>query len=406
MDQPRVTRLHFTDHLLREIPCPGRALRLTQGLGSGLTKGPDGRLWAVGDRGPNLKVALAVEEYGLEQLATHTDRAAKIMPATDIGPALAELRLEDDRVELLRLIPLRGDDGEPLSGLPTPGSANSRREPALDTKGRPLNPHPGGADTEGIAAAEDGSFWIGDEYGPSLLRVNEDGSVRMRWVPAGEERTIAGSPYPAAAVLPAIAARRHVNRGFEALALSKDGQRLTISFQSPLAHPDEEAHATARHVRLMTLDSETGALLAQWAYPLEAPDQFRRDVAKGPLALSDLKVSELATLDEDRLLVLERGSETTKIFVVKLDRAVSLPAEHGAPETRPTLEELSAGGDFPLPVLAKRLLFDSDQHPEVSADLEGMTLLGERTLLLVNDNDFGIEDAQTVFWRVEYEAPL
>jgi hypothetical protein len=406
MDQPKITRLDFADHVLREIPCPRRVLRLTQGLGSGLTRAPDGRLWAVGDRGPNLKVKLAVETYGLEQLTGTAERSAKVMPALDIGPALAELRLEGDGVELVRLVPLLGDDGRPLSGLPTPASANSRREPALDIEGRPLSPDPGGVDSEGIAAASDGTFWIGDEYGPSLLRVDEAGKVQVRWVPAGEERSIEGAPFSTAAVLPAIAARRHVNRGFEALALSSDGRRLTIAFQSPLAHPDEEAHAAARHVRLMSLDTETGVLLGQWAYPLEAPEQFRRDRAKGPLARSDLKVSELTTLDENRLLVLERGSETTKIFVVTLDLALALSPEHGEVETRPTLEELSAGGDFPLPELAKRPVFDSDRHPKVSADLEGMTLLDPRTLLLVNDNDFGIEGTETVFWRVEFAETL
>jgi hypothetical protein len=79
-----------------------------------------------------------------------------------------------------------------------------------------------------------------------------------------------------------------------------------------------------------------------------------------------------------------------------------LPAEHGRPDTSPTLEQLSADDRFDLPVLAKTLLFDSDHHPEVSADLEGMTLLNERTLLLVNDNDFRIEGAETAFWRVTF----
>jgi hypothetical protein len=41
------------------------------------------------------------------------------------------------------------------------------------------------------------------------------------------------------------------------------------------------AHAAARHVRLWTLDAETGALLAQYAYPLDEPASFRRDMAKG-----------------------------------------------------------------------------------------------------------------------------
>ena len=56
--------------------------------------------------------------------------------------------------------------------------------------------------------------------------------------------------------------------------------------------------------------------------------------------------------------------------------------------------------------LAKTLLLDTDDTPEVSADLEGMTLLDERTLLLVNDNDFGIEGVATTFWRVEFAEPI
>ena len=402
MDQLKVTRLAFTDEHLRDIAYPRKTLRLTRGLGSGLTHSKDGRLWAVGDRGPNLKLKLAVEEYGLGALAHGARQSAKMMPALDIGPAFVELRIIDDRVEVVRLLPLLGDDGRPLSGLPTPGSQNSRREPALAEDGSPLAPDPGGVDSEGIAAVPDGTFWIGDEYGPSLLRVDGDGRVLMRWVPQGEEATVADAPYPTQACLPALAAARHVNRGFEALAISADGKRLYLAFQSPLAHPDVAAHAGARHVRLWTLDAETGALLEQFAYPLDDPAQFRRDAAKKPLERGDIKVSETTWIDDDRLLVLERGSETTKIYRVTLAPECRLSAALGDPATSPTLEQQSGAGEVDFPVLGKQLVFDSDHFPEISADLEGMTLLGPRTLLLVNDNDFGIEDTQTAFWRVDF----
>lgn len=406
MEPLRITRLRFRDEQLRDIPCPREVLRITRGLGSGLIKSADGRLWAVGDRGPNLAVDLSIERYGLEGLVGHANTKAKIMPALDIGPGLAELAIEGDEVKVLRLLPLTDGDGRPLSGLPTPGSRNSRREPALDMTGAPIAPDPGGIDGEGIAAMPDGSFWIGDEYGPSLLKVDRSGKVLMRWVPEGEERTVAGAPYETAAVLPAIAAARQVNRGFEALTLSAEGKRLTLAFQSPLAHPDVGAHAAARHIRLMEIDTETAVLLGQWAYRLEEPAQFRRDAAEDTVKPSDVKVSELTRIDEERLLVLERVSHSTKLFVIRLDPALRLPDEHALPGTRPTLEELSAGPDFPLPEVGKTLLFDSDHHPEVSKDLEGMTLLDERTLLLVNDNDFGIEGAETTFWRVKFAEPI
>lgn len=404
---PQVTRLFFEDEHLRDIPYPRGVLRLTRGLGSGLTHDAEGRLWAVGDRGPNLKIELAIDAYGLDALAEKAKPSAKMMPALDVGPALAELRIDGDRVEVVRLLPLLGEDGIALSGLPTPGSQNSRREPALREDGSPHAPDPAGVDSEGIAAVPGGGFWIGDEYGPSLLRIDADGRVTIRWVPHGQADTVAGAPYPTTDCLPALAAARHVNRGFEALAISGDGKKLHLAFQSPLAHPDVAAHAAARHVRLWTLDADSGALLAQHAYQLDDPALFRRDMAKkGGLSRGDIKVSELTCIGDNRLLVLERGSETTKIYKVELTQECRLPDEHGHPETSPTLEQLSAGERFDLPVLAKTLLFDSDHHPEVSADLEGMTLLDERTLLLVNDNDFGIEGAETAFWRVTFDRDI
>jgi len=406
MDQPEVTRLRFVDELLRDIPCPRETLRLTRGLGSGLTRGHDGRLWAIGDRGPNLAVDLAIERYGLAGLADHVNSKAKIMPALEIGPALAELTIEGDEVRVVSVLPLKDREGRPLTGLPTPGSRNSRREPALDLGGAPLTPDPGGIDSEGIAAAPGGSFWVADEYGPSLLHVDSSGEVLERWVPEGEERTVGEAPYPTKAVLPAIIAARQVNRGFEALALSADGSRLTLAFQSPLAHPDVATHAAASHVRLMQFDVDTAALLGQWAYRLEEPEQFRRDIAEGSLARGDIKLSEMTRVDEQRLLVLERASHSTKLFLIELDPNLRLADEHRLPGTRPTLEQSSASGTFELPELGKKLLFDTDHHPQVSKDLEGMTLLDERTLLLVNDNDFGIEGAETAFWRVTFPAPI
>jgi hypothetical protein len=400
-------RLQFEDQQLTEIPCPKRVMKISRGLGSGLTRSPDGRLFAIGDRGPNLKVKLAVEGFGLADVREHgAPGSAKVMPALDIGPALAELRLDGDRIELLRTAPLHGDDGKPLTGLPTPGSANSRMEPAFGIDGAPLGPDPGGLDSEGIAVGNDGKIWIGDEYGPSLLQVDESGAVRMRWVPAGAEATVQGAPYPSAAVLPAIATRRHVNRGFEAIALSQDGKRLHLAFQSPLAHPDEETHAAARHVRVWTLDSATGALLAQYLYELDEPATFRRDAAKEPIQRSDLKVSEMACVRPDTMLMLERGSETTKLYLVTLADECRIPDEHADEATQPTIEQLSASGELDLPVLAKRLVLNTDDHPEVSADLEGMAVLDDRTLLLVNDNDFGIEDMKTAFWLVKFEEAI
>jgi hypothetical protein len=402
-----VERLGWDDEPLGEIDLPKRAMRFRSGFGSGLSRRPGDRpgvVWAAGDRGPNIKVNTAVEVYGLDRLGSLAGEAgAKIMPRPDLGPAIAELRIAEGRIELVRSVRITDSAGRPVSGLPVPGGPHMRHEPAFDLDGRKLPPDPSGLDTEGIAALPDGGFWVSDEFGPSLVRLDGDGRVLRRLIPQGTD--LEGAAYPVDACLPAIAARRQLNRGFEAIALSPDDKWLFVAFQSPLAHPDESAHQQARHVRLWRLDSETGAFDAQYLYPLDPPESFRRDGEKTPLRQSDLKVSELCFAGADSLLVLERGSETTKIYKVAPADSDILPPEHLDVAARPTIEELSAG-EIGLPALAKTLIFSSDDAPEVGADLEGMAILSPSELLLVNDNDFGVEGAETGFWRVRFDQPL
>ncbi|MDB5705986.1 MAG: hypothetical protein JWN66_3102 [Sphingomonas bacterium] len=396
----RATPLAFAEEILGEVVLPKGVLRITRGPGSGLSRragDPPGRIWAIGDRGPNLKLPFAIERYGVAGFDAVAGLAgAKIMPFPGIGPAISELQIEGDHVICLRSLPLRDRSGRPLSGMPVPGPFS---EPGFDLAGKRLAPDPSGADTEGIAAAADGSFWIAEEYGPSLLHADAQGTVIERWVPEGSAPWFAGADYPIVEALPAIAVRRQLNRGFEGLALSADGTRLWLAFQSPLAHPDEQAYAHARHVRLWEIDLAAKAVAAQYLYPLDPPDSFRRDAALGAVHRGDLKLCDLAVVGS-RLLVLERGSATTKLYRVEPDAAQAIGAEHLDVATRPTIEELSATGD-PLPALAKTLVFSTDDHPAIDADLEGVALLAPDSLLLVNDNDFGVDGVPTRFWRID-----
>jgi hypothetical protein len=398
----QVQRLEWRDEELGSIDLPSRPLQVRSGFGSGLSRPPGGdsaTIWAICDRGPNLKIKTLVKRYGMAALEKlgHLD-GAKVMPRLDLGPALAELRVAEDRVELVRSLRVSDPQGAPVSGLPVPEGPHVECEPALDLAGNILDPDPSGMDTEGIAALADGGFWVSEEFGPSLALLDPGGRVLRRLVPAGTD--LHGAAYPVEATLPAIAAKRKLNRGFEAIAVSPNQEWLFLAFQSPLAHPDEEAHEQARHVRIWRLDLAAEEVVAQYLYPLDPPESFLRDCAKDEMKWSDLKVSELAWAGPDRLLVLERGSETTRIYRIALGDDLETPSRHLDTDTRPTIEELSGRGELGLPVLEKVLLFDSDRAPEVAADLEGMVILSDSELLLVNDNDFGVEGAETSFWKI------
>jgi hypothetical protein len=402
----------WSDTVLAQIQLPAGVMSLTQSLTSGLCRSPrdpEGVFWGVGDRGPNIKPKDAVQRYGLDQLRPLAAiDGAKIMPLPEAGPAMGRFRLIGDEIVLEEIVPLRDATGRRITGLPTPASPHAEFEPVFTLAGKPLAPDPDGADSEGIVAMPDGTFWIAEEYGPSLLRVDRSGTVLERWVPAGSEGHSAGTGYPVEPALPALASARKLNRGFEAIAVPDDGASVIVAFQSPLAHPDRQAHEHGSHLRIWRLDAADGALVAEYAYPLDDPDSFRRDAAAGKVRRDDVKVSELVMLGDDTLLVLERITHSTKIYRVTLAPECAIRRSYSHPATRPTLEQMSREDlvEAGVPLLDKTLILSTDDCPEICGDLEGMILLSPRALLLANDSDFGIEGAATQFWRVRFDEDI
>lgn len=268
----------------------------------------------------------------------------------EFQPLLAELEVGEESVSLVRTLPLRTPD-RPLTGLALPGGAGATREPTFDLAGVRLSPDPAGVDTEGLAASADGGFWLSEEYGPSILRVDAEGVVRARFTPPGAER-------------------RRLNRGLEGLTASADGRWLYVVFQSALEGGEPMT------TRIWTIDAQDHTVVAEHLYGFDPPESFAEDEAVSP---SDLKACELVWVGPDQLLVLERVTRSARIY--RVDLGVGSP-------------------------LAKTLIFSTDQHEGVAPDLEGMCVLSERELLISTDNDFGVEGAETRFYRLSFDAPL
>lgn len=147
-----------------------------------------------------------------------------------------------------------------------------------------------------------GGYWIGDEFGPFLVEIDRDGTVR-RFV----ETVVDGKPVrspdhptlqpPAAPGPLAFEARR--SRGYEGMALAPDGARLYPMLEGPLfvGEPPAPESIDGRAVlRILELDPATGALAPTTRfYPLDQPGH----------AIGDFNM-----IDATRALVIERdGNE-------------------------------------------------------------------------------------------------
>jgi len=385
------------DTLLRIGPYTaegGKTLNLTVGIGSSAFRRPDdppNMMWTLGDRGPNIACSDMKETTGVE-LTCREVKNGRIYPTPSYTPSIYRVMLLDDSTfRVTDVITLKDRDGRPLNGMPNPLRTATTETP-LDGAGKPLQQDLRGIDAEGLVVLSDGTFWIGEENAPSLAHFSADGRMIMRHVPAGTAGDFAGAPYETVGSLPAIIAKRQANRGIEAVAVSPDERFLYFIMQNPLANPDSAAYQKARNTRLFKLERATMRVVGEYVYTLDDPHSFRRDPSSKH---SDPRISEMMAVGLDRLIVDERTEQTTKLYEIELNGATDIAGSRwDDAATRPTLEQSDVASAEIVP-LKKTLRFDTADHPEVVGKIEGMTLLGDGALALINDDDFGISDGHT-----------
>lgn len=374
----------------------GRVLNLSVGIGSGAFHHPDDPpnvIWTVGDRGPNLTCADYKSVAQMELPACRDTKNARIYLTPSYAPSLYRVLLTDHgSFRITDVITLKDRDGIPLSGLPNP-LRNTTTEIPFDGHGKPLRQDVHGIDAEGVIRLTDGTFWISDENAPSIVHVAIDGRIITRHVPQGTEADYAGARYDVVGSLPAILAKRQLNRGIEALAVSRDERFLFFMLQSPLANPDSAAYRTSRNVRLFQIERTSMQIVGEYVYVLDDPKTFRRDPSNNQ---SDPRISEMAVVGTNHLVVLERTEATTKLYEIDLGKATNIyGTPWDDPRTEPTLEQLTNLADAAIVPVSKALRFDTAEFPKIAGKTEGIAVLGDGTLVLINDDDFGIGSART-----------
>jgi hypothetical protein len=373
-----------------------------------------GRLWATTDRGPN-----GTTKVGDKKLRTLLD--------PEFVPHLVELELpavgpsvSSPAVTVVRRVALAGRTGTPLSGRP---NGVGRDEPIVDAAtGSPVVGDPNGVDTEGLVQMADGTFWMVEEYRPSLLHVSAEGRVLARFVPRGTR--LDGADAEVHAVLPEAYAARRDNRGFESIAVSPDGSRLWTMLQSPLDNGSEKRIKKAGNVRLLAFDPVAGTPLAEHVYRVGDPTE--PEYLTNGAAPDDAKICALAAIDADTLLVIE-SDDGGRAILYRIDLAgvtdtLARPADDGG-RSLDEARDLPAAGIVPVaktlvadlaplvPAMRRDVYGEDGAKSDAPLKLEGMAILGPDRVALVNDNDFGVhvkpgDRCDTCLWVVRLPHPL
>ncbi|GIW85918.1 MAG: hypothetical protein KatS3mg108_0242 [Isosphaeraceae bacterium] len=354
---------------------------------------------------------------GRLKFLTHTDRGPNGEAIGNLRPFLLPnftpelIRFELDpasrALTITQRIPLKRQDGSPLTGLPNTaisgGTASTpyNDEVPIDLTGNTLPLDPLGADLEGIAIdPADGSLWMVDEYRPAIYHFDPNGTLLNRYVPAG---TAFAARQPAGSfgieALPAVLAQRRQNRGFEAITIHNG--KIYAFVQSPLRNPASLANSTLnamRNIRIVELDPTTQST-RQFLYVMDNPN------LGGSTNTRADKIGDAAVLPSGEFLVIERDDDTIldddfakvekKIYRFRLDGATDITPwssfidpVSGKSIDQMTPAELAAAGIQPI---AKSLHVDLNAIGYNRTEkVEGLAVIDAHTLAVVNDNDFTV----------------
>lgn len=250
-------------------------------------------------------------------------------------------------------------------------------------------------DIESVQRANDGSLWIGDEFGPFVLHFSADGELLdAPFATPGVQSD--SNPF-----IPADTGNLPNSKGFEGMAISPDGRYLYPMLEGALK-TDPDPQLT---LRIFEFDTQAKAFTGRlWKYRLEASGN----------ALGDLQV-----INEHELLIIERdggqGPAAALKMIYKIDLARIDAEGFVAKDEVVNLLTIADPAGLSTSVPAPRPddfgLGDPFLFPFVT--IEDVVVLSTSELLVINDNNFpfstgrnpGLPD-DNEFIRIELDSPL
>lgn len=332
----------------------------TLGIGSGLQfkeKTPDGNLlfYSITDRGPNFSInnlKFGSEEFSglvfLDPNFTPFISLIKVIPK--VSANVIDYRFVTKHYQSAAGIM----EHSALEANPLTASL------------KPV-PHPSfGPDTEGIAIDKDGNFWIGDEYGPSIIYADRNGSAIKTYTPGNG--------------LPEILRHAILNRGIESISIAPNGKVYAILESMLKINKDN-----ARFARMLELDPVTDKV-RMFAYPLSGDSS---------VIIAKTKISDLATISDTIFLVAEQNTNSEKQMTHNIYKIDIKDVTDISDMKLPSGKELEYGNLLDLQnirMVKKELFMNAEKYGWRHEKLEGLAIVDDHTIAITNDSDFGVSE--------------
>jgi len=309
------------------------------------------------------------------------------LPHLKMSLTKLSLNRESKQLKVIGQQYLKTKNGIPLTGLCNISSKEfnesnvaSTDEIPADIEGNLLPFDPFGVDLEGVGIARgSNSYWMVDEYRPSIIEFDFDGTMKRRLVPKGSNPP---GIYTGEEKLPAVYAKRRLNRGFEAIAV--DNNKVYAFMQSSFVTSAIDEH----FIRILEFDSDLNKITGEYFYQL----------AGGGVD----KIADAVSLGNRTFLVLERDSIMSPdakklIYKISLDEADNIYTFDLSVKDQiepPNVISSSLLRSLRIKTVQKLLLVNAVEVGYIfGAQLEGLTLVNSKTIAIINDNGFGLGES-------------
>ncbi len=370
--------------------------------------------WAVPDRGPNDGPVKGVpgadgnlRPYKLPDYQArmvkfsfnHTNGEISFNPADQIM-----LKGKDDSTPITGRANVKGKDEVPVTYLDSETGADYV---VGDKYYKELAYDPYGGDFEGIIRDVEGNFWMCDENRPSIYKFDSDGTLIERYVPdgiSGIGTTPQAEGYYGAETLPANYNNRRANRGFEGIAYDETNGIIYGFIQSAMYNPSSAAKSSDV-IRILGISVTDGNPVSEYVYLLE------RNAYKGTATSAVDKIGDACYVGDGKFIVIERDSKGmnekgSKKYIYEIDLlgATNL-LDAATSEAIRDLARLDAGETLELmtadeivtagiqPVFKRKVLNLPSIGYLPSDKAEGLAMLPNGQIAVINDNDFGVAGA-------------
>lgn len=344
--------------------------------------------WTTSDRGVNVDAANA-NPSGCRPVYD------KIYAFPKYAPKIHRIRIDGDSIQILKTITIKRPDGSNASGLLNPdgwGSTSTElvlTDTVLDCSRIGLKTYTKdvwGIDAEGIVVDKNGNFWLCEENGPTIWKLNSNGVVLARYTPYAKQSGAQSQDI----YIDSVFKYRKNNRGFEGITIAPNG-KVYAMIQSPILYPTKSIGEASRVHRLLEIDPVTGAM-KMYAY---LNDGIIGASGSNQIRLRDWKLGDLAAINDSTFLVIEAAARGTsdykKLYQINISGATAVHSGLYGGKTLEALVDstgLQANGIVPV---KKTLFFNllANGWPSAYDKAEGVAIVNDSTLAICNDNDYG-----------------